>query len=227
MIDPPEVDFELRIDQLAFDEFLLNFKNTIKELTFERLCTLYLYNKRNDTFMISFDKDWQPFIGRTSSYNYPEDRTYLKQPIPSLYGAIAEAYQIKRIFHHCAGGRLFIMNHFCYFKETESEIYPVCKLIWPSRKTAHSGLKEIYMELIKHKLDLTTNPKKIEEYCSSASFPVNVLGDTVIIQNEVGEVVEISEDRKRFKFRERSSGKEKTYLAEIVINNFIKRNMHN
>ena len=229
MIDPQGIDLVLHVDQPTFDEFLINFKNTIKELTFERLSNLYLYNKGSDTYMISFDKDWQPFIGRTSGYNHPCDRTYLKQPLPSLYSDIAAAYSITRVFHHCAGGRLFISNHYCYFKETEAEIYPICKLIWPTRKTAHTGLKEIYIELLKYKLSLMTNPKPIEEYCSSSSFPGNILGDKVHITNAVGVVVEASGDSKRFKFQEfsgiKSVGEPKTYITGIIVSNFIKKNM--
>ncbi len=65
------------IDRDNAKKFYQAVEAAFSRMSYEQLQEAYWYVDRRNAIAVSFDKDWQPFIGYTSGYNELDDRTRL------------------------------------------------------------------------------------------------------------------------------------------------------
>ncbi len=103
-------------------------------MSYEQLYEAYLYVWKRNAIAISFNKDWQPFIGYTTGYNEPDDRTRIFSGC-ELLKLIQEKLKIWHnaitvdIPNEPRGGRVFIKKECVYRYTYESEIV-LFRCVW-------------------------------------------------------------------------------------------------
>lgn len=65
----------------------------------------------------------------------------------------------------------------------------------------------------------TVGSRSILELASSLDFPANALGLTVVLNGLVGEVVDVLEGGRKFKFRVYATGELKTFVTSFIVRN--------
>lgn len=212
----------IEINGKTFRDVISNIDKTLNELTLNKLSSLYLYSNNTEAIIISFNNNWEPFFGYTRGYNDMGNRCYLLQPLPQFYNNLIKYMSIFRD-SICNGGRVFITDELCYFNDMTKQRSVICQLSLPKAKSFYGTVLTIYTEIMMKKRTCSMHPKCIEEYLSDPSFPQNLLGNTVIVNNEIGEIEELVNNNSRIKIRILNTKHIKTYQLDIILKNYRER----
>lgn len=138
--------------------FLWGIKNTLLKMPPNQVDELYFYVVKRNAVAISFDSSWQPFIGFTRGYNYPEERErkYIR-------GGGAFLALIKSRFRTCpheiCGGRVFLKPDYAYHVTSTSEEVIFIRWTWLGNSPS---LVDDVLELL---LELSpTNARRLRQH---------------------------------------------------------------
>ena len=112
------------IGQDELGDFLITVKTTLAFMTPEQVNEVYLYVSQRRAIAVSFDKDWQPFLGYTRGLNPPDKRTLIRG-IGDLLQVIRSKFQ--KLPHDRAGGRVFLTNDRAYHINKKNMEVTLCR----------------------------------------------------------------------------------------------------
>jgi hypothetical protein len=101
-----------------------------------------LYLIADEAIVVSFDRDWLPFIGFGHGYNDPDHRIYLPQ---NLYILDLCSKSLENLGMDIPGGRIFIRNNYVFHRSENAGRRDVIRT-WNLK--GRDIVNEISMELL-------------------------------------------------------------------------------
>ena len=87
------------------DMFFITLQDAFMRMHRSQLEELRLYVAKRHAVTVSYDADWQPFMGFTAGYNDPDDRVLL-DATDWVLGLVSRSLRAKR--YSIPGGRMFL-----------------------------------------------------------------------------------------------------------------------
>jgi hypothetical protein len=126
----------IQVTKQMADDLVSLLKKTLDELSEEQRKYVHIYDNKKNALVISYDRDWYPFIGYTWGYNHSP--TYLER-IPQLLKKIGVIYmQENRV---PSGGRVFIDMNCAFYVDDSRKMQFLCTLRWPNGRNIPGEVK--------------------------------------------------------------------------------------
>ncbi len=115
------------ISRQEASDFLRAIEITLAHMTRTQVEEVYLYVERRNALAISFDSEWQAFLGYTRGYNQPENRTPLRGG-GHVLGLVRSRLRARP--HNVAGGRVFFASERAFRVNEDHTEDTLCWWIW-------------------------------------------------------------------------------------------------
>lgn len=109
-----------KIKEFWIDELISAAKEIFEPMSTYEILALHPFDADKKAIVISFDKNWEPFVGQSRGFNNPEDRIYFSsKQLPQLLLKIRSTLQ--RQGRQIPGGRIFIDRNSVFFIDKQKE----------------------------------------------------------------------------------------------------------
>ncbi len=156
IIVPPPVRISARESKI----FINSIMDALSCLSRSDLFDLYLF--KEDDLVLSFDAEYQPFIGRTHGYNRIEQRVPVQQFNNIVFASIADG--LEAIGRDISGGRVFI-NKDCAYINNDGLIRTFLTFRWRGKDPIYQiKLNVMNIKFKKLEIDVLKMTKRYEMF---------------------------------------------------------------
>ncbi len=116
-MSPVMIPDPVTITKSEASNFVMTIIVALSRLSQNDLQQVYLFNAQENSIIISYSADYQPFIGFTQGYNPHNHRCYIGEDASYVFQCIADALEARN--RSIAGGRVFISKDCVYIKNDD------------------------------------------------------------------------------------------------------------
>ena len=135
----------LNVSDDQMNEFLGDVRKSLEEKPTKDFWPLYFLDEYDKCIIISFNANWEPFIGRTRGKNIKPGIKLNKNTF--IINQIRKYFMRKRYFGGTKGGRFRIYNNSVITEDDQNNIYHLCQINWPSGRDFFEEMRSIFFEI--------------------------------------------------------------------------------